>query len=411
MNPSSDEPENEPQTEQSPRPPRKQARYVWQRTWFQWVLGTIVVFLFLSFVLPPIYFLLGQVSGILTPVLIGLGLAYIFNPVVTWGERRHGLPRPVSAGLILGIAGLTLAISLAVLIPVAYGQGVELSQNAPKYAETLLSWMGSDVEQAKAKVEEVLRGFDWTSLDPAAVRKTLGVGAGVLFAGLGLLSYLGMAILVASFCFFVFVWRWGDFCRWFIPYIPVPYRDETLRIVGEMDNTVSAIIRGRLIQSLAVMFVLSVGWWMVGVPYWLLLGVLGGALNLLPYAAVLSWPIAVLMAVLGAFDGGNGMLLALFSDGQSVLWACVLPSIVYLVAQSLDGWVIEPMVQGKATGMDALTVLLVVLIGGSLLGVLGMLLAIPIAACIKIIAVELVLPKLRAFAANPPDLNAKGDAG
>lgn len=400
---------NEPDPVKPDKPRRKPVRYVWQRIWFQWVLGTLVVFLFLSFVLPPVFMLLSKVSGILSPVLVGLGLAYIFNPLVTWGERKYGLPRPVSAGLILGIAGLTLLITLAALIPIAYGQGVELSRSAPTYAETVLGWMGSDVEQAKAKAEQALRSFDWTTLDPAAVRKTLGVGAGVIFAGLGLISYLGVATLVACFCFFVFVWRWGEFCRWFIPYIPVNYREQTLGVIGEMDKTVSAIIRGRLIQSLVVTLVLSIGWWAVGVPYWLLLGVLGGVLNLLPYAAVLSWPIAVLMAVLGAFDEGNGMLLSLFDEGQSVLWACVLPSVVYFIAQALDGWVVEPMVQGKATGMDALTVLLVVLMGGSLLGVLGMLLAIPIAACIKIVAVELVLPKLRAFAAKPPDLNAKGD--
>ena len=399
--------ESSAKPESEPKPERK-ARYVWQRLWFQWVLGTIVFFLFLSFVIPPVYYLLSKVSGILTPVLVGLGLAYIFNPLVTWGERRHGLPRPVSAGLMLGAVVILLVGSMAVMVPVAIQQGADLSSKAPDYAQTVLGWMGSDVEQARAQVESTIRAFDWTALDFAAIRNALGVGAGALFTGLGFVSYIGMSILVASFCFFIFVWKFDGFLAWFVPYIPVTYRDEALRILGEMDKTVSAIIRGRLIQSLAVMFVLSVGWWIAGVPYWLLLGVLGGALNLLPYAAVLAWPLAVFLAVLGALDEGNGMLLANFQDGKSVLWAVVLPSIVYFVAQSLDGWVVEPMVQGKATGMDALTVLLVVLVGGSLLGILGMILAIPVAACIKILAQELVLPKLRAFAADPPDLSQKG---
>ena len=83
-------------------------------------------------------------------------------------------------------------------------------------------------------------------------------------------------------------------------------------------------------------------------------------------------------------------------------------SIVYVIAQSLDGWVIEPLVQGKATGMDALTVLLVVLAGGALLGILGVVLAVPIAACIKILCQEILLPKLRNFAAHPPDFMKDG---
>jgi predicted PurR-regulated permease PerM len=167
-----------------------------------------------------------------------------------------------------------------------------------------------------------------------------------------------------------------------------------------MDDTVSAIIRGRLTQSLVLMVVLSIGWYFASVPYFLLLGILGGALNLLPFAAVIAWPIAVLLAVVDSASGG----------AMAIVWAIVGPTIVYIIAQSLDGWVIEPLVQGQATGMDALTVMLVVLAGGALMGLLGVVLAVPVAACIKILSQEILLPKARAFAENPPDFGQKGSA-
>jgi predicted PurR-regulated permease PerM len=72
--------------------------------------------------------------------------------------------------------------------------------------------------------------------------------------------------------------------------------------------------------------------------------------------------------------------------------------VVYLIAQLADGWLVEPVVQGKATNLDPLTVMLAVIIGGSLAGLLGMLLAIPFAACGKILAREVILPELRQFA-------------
>jgi len=78
----------------------------------------------------------------------------------------------------------------------------------------------------------------------------------------------------------------------------------------------------------------------------------------------------------------------------------LLPTVVYVVAQTIDGWVVEPLVQGKATEMGTLTVLLVVMIGGSLGGLIGLLIAIPVAACIKILCVELLLPYLRDLAAG-----------
>lgn len=390
-----------PADEPPAKRPSSPARYVWQRLWFQWVLGLIVFFLFLSFVIPPIYYLLSAVSGILTPVLLGLGLAYILNPLVTWGERRYGLPRPASAAIMLTLVVLVVAGGIAAMVKPAYEQSVALSENAPDYAETVLGWAGMETDEAQKRIEDWLTSFDWTSVDTSAIRSTLGVSAGVVFSGLSLLGYLAMAAVVTSFCFFFFTWKFEPLKAWFVPLIPVTYRGETLRILGLMDATVSAIIRGRLIQSLCVMFVLCIGWWIAGVPYWLLLGVLGGLLNLLPYAAVASWPMAVALAMIDKATGGMlGMEL--------IFWGAILPTVVYVAAQSLDGWVVEPLVQGKATGMDPLTVLLVVLAGGALLGILGMILAIPAAACIKILSQEVLLPKLREFAADPPDLSQKG---
>jgi len=394
------ESEQTPTPEEPTDPPtkRRKAQYVWQRLWFQWVLSTIVVFLFLSFVLPPFFWVLTKLSAVLTPVLLGLGLAYVFNPLTQWAERRHKVKRPVTAGLLLGAVVVVLGVTIPLVIASAVSQGARLSKKAPEYAETVLNWMGSDIDEAEQRVLDLIAQLDWTQLDADALKKALGIGANALATGAGYLSYAAIFLLVTAFCFFVFTWKLPELKAWFTEFIPKPYREETLRILGLMDDTVSAIVRGRLIQSLVIMFVLCLGWKLAGVPYWLLLGVLGGVLNLLPFAAILSWPLAVILTMVDA--AGN--------PENSLFFAALWPTVVYIFAQSLDGWVIEPFVQGKATGMDALTVLLVVLAGGSLLGLLGVVLAVPIAACIKILSQEILLPKLRAFAEDPPDLSQKG---
>lgn len=384
------------------KPPTK-ARYVWQRLWFQWLLGTLVFFLFLSFVVPPIYWFITKLSPVLTPVLLGLGLAYIFSPLLSWAERRHKIKRPVSAGIILGGMALALAIAIPIIVFRAAQEVGQFANNAQQYAETVLGWFDSNTDQAKAQIEAFIQSLDWTQIDTKTAQKALGISAGVLFSGLSFLSYAAIFALVTAFCFFVFSWKLEGLKDWFAQFIPKPYRSETQRILSLMDATVSAIIRGRLIQSLVLMIVLSIGWKLAGVPYWLLLGVLGGALNLLPFAAVISWPIAVILTVVEVASSGE-------SGGTAIVMAIVWPTLVYLLAQSLDGWIVEPLVQGKATGMDALTVMLVVLAGGALLGILGVVLAVPVAACIKILSQELLLPKARAFAENPPDFGQKGSA-
>ena len=378
------------------------ARYVWQRLWFQWVLVTIVFFLFLSFVIPPIYWLVTKLSPVLTPVLLGLGLAYLFSPLTEWAQRTRGIKRPVTAGLILGTVVLALVVTIPIIIISVVHQIRLFIEKSPEYAETVLKWMKTDPEEAKQRIEMFIQSLDWTKVDTQAAQKALGISTDVLLAGFGYVSYAAIFVLVAAFCFFIFTWKLEELKAWFSAFIPKPYREETHRILGLMDNTVSAIVRGRLVQSLVVMIVLSVGWWLAGVDYWLLLGVLGGALNLLPFAAILSWPLAVILSVVEVAGGGG--------SGVAILMAVVWPTVVYVIAQSLDGWVIEPLVQGKATGMDALTVLLVVLAGGALLGLLGVVLAVPVAACIKILSQELLLPKARAFAEDPPNFGQKGSA-
>jgi predicted PurR-regulated permease PerM len=79
-------------------------------------------------------------------------------------------------------------------------------------------------------------------------------------------------------------------------------------------------------------------------------------------------------------------------------WGILLwPTVVYGIGQTLDDWVLTPMIQGKATDLDPVSIVVAVLAGGSLAGVYGMLLAVPAAACVKILIRELVMPRVRAW--------------
>lgn len=138
---------------------------------------------------------------------------------------------------------------------------------------------------------------------------------------------------------------------------------------------------------------LSAGWFFAGVPYWFFLGMLTGLLNIVPYLSVISWPIAILLKYLDTLTNASGATPGLLAV---VLW----PSVVYVAVQFLEGWFLTPWIQSGQTNMSAVTIILVVIIGGVVAGVLGMLLAIPVAACIKIFFEEVVLPPLARWAAT-----------
>jgi predicted PurR-regulated permease PerM len=127
------------------------------------------------------------------------------------------------------------------------------------------------------------------------------------------------------------------------------------------------------------------------VPYWFLLGILTGILNIVPYLSIITWPVAIMLKYVDVLTNDAAQSAGLLAI---VIW----PSAVYLAVQFLDGWILTPWIQSGQTNMSAVTILIVVFIGGALAGVWGLLFAIPVTACIKILFEELVLPPLRQWA-------------
>ena len=437
-------------------------RPLWQRRWFQILVAVLVGLLVLSFVVPPIFAVIYALRSVLAPVLIGFGLAYVVHPVITHVHLRYGVPRWLSTAAIMLVGVLTVITFLLLVVPPLVVQGTELivklkdvypralvevlgeppvetpqqpspdadPQALPQDASPAdvpaannidaaievpadglstddpsavtpdttddaddLSWRQrlSDPEQRQILFQSLadwFRSLDWATVSTAAAR-SLDIGVGVVGSAISFTTYLLLAVVVIAFCFFYFAWKFSDITRWFTSFIPASQRVLALDLIHKMDRSVNAFIRGRLVQAAVMMFVLSVGWWIFGVPYWLLLGVASGILNLVPFLVVIGWIVALMLTVVDHTTGSHGF----------TIWTLLGPTLVYVFAQSFDGWIVEPLVQGRATNLDPLTVLLVVLIGGSLAGLLGMLIAIPTAACIKILAREFLLPRLRELAA------------
>lgn len=431
---------------------------IWLRPWFQWVLGGLALFVFLSFLLPPVLGLLSQMQSVLTPVVFALVLAYIFNPLVTLLARRCKVPRWAGTGLIMAAAGIILLMAMAVAVPLLVDQSsqliLKLKEVYPKVVASVVEEDGPETpadggepahgtvapgdapdasggpdttappngegidppappadpgdgagvaddksafeqllesEQVQTLINEAMAyvaNLDWSTVASTSLQ-ALDIGTGVVGSAISFTTYLIVFATIAAFSFFFLSWKLGEFKAWFVPFIPAQHKARTFEILGKMDRTVSAWLRGRLIQALLLSVMLTAGWAIAGVPYWFLLGVICGVLGLVPYLIFIGWAAAMLLASLDAL-----------AAGQFSIWVLVWPTVVYAIAQTIDGWVVEPLLQGKATEMGVLTVLLVVMIGGSLAGLIGLLAAIPVAACVKILMIELVLPKLRALAAN-----------
>ena len=365
-----------------------------------------------------------KTRSVMAPVLIGMVLAYVVDPLAKWGHRCCKLPRWLTAGIITVTILLVFGGVLLWAVPRVNTQIKDLADMVPTYIEATSKRIGLEVDSRQFR--EQISGLTLDPIAPtaastireyagpisAAVRYMYVFAFGLIGSAASVITYVPLATVITCFCFFFFTWHWPAIIGWFDQFIPHSSRTKTLNILKQMDKTIAGFIRGRLIQAAVMGAVLSVGWSFWDVPYWLLLGLGCGLLNLVPFLAVIGWILAVGLAgadELASIAMQNAQHLAeAQSRGleistitlETFRWtALVWPTVVYLLAQLLDGWVVEPIVQGRVTNLDPLTVLLSVLVGGALAGLLGMVLAIPIAACIKILSQEVLVPRLREYAA------------
>jgi predicted PurR-regulated permease PerM len=396
--------------------------------------------------------------AVTVPLLVALLLAYLFEPLVARFSRHPKLTRPmVVAGLLTTVGALVIGI-VAVFVPVAVAQtaglvrdyqdgrfretAVALSDFLPdtwrEQAEGVIEFLPEreqEPDESSPAADEVRdeptrRGGFVTAGRPAdideqrmraIVREELeqaGVGtesstgsmhwlgvarggaraAAMLLGGIVQIGFL--AFLIPFYFFFFSVW-FPAVVRFGRSLIPLANRQRTLELIDKMDAVVAGFVRGRIVVSLIMGIMLAVGWKIAGVPYSVVLGLVVGLFCAVPYLGAVGVPVAVGLL---AFKK-----LGMDDDGMA-WWGIILwPTLVYGVVQTIEGYLLIPMIAGKATNLDPVTILVVVLAGGSIMGIYGMLLAIPVAACVKIVCTDLLLPKIRAWtsgeAADPLPLD------
>lgn len=202
--------------------------------------------------------------------------------------------------------------------------------------------------------------------------------------------YVGFTLFLTAFFFFFISTGYGKFLSFSGKFIPEEHREMTLHLLREFDKVVSGFIRGRLTIAFIQSIVFSVGYWIIGVPAPVLLGVAVAVLSIVPYAALVGIPVSIGLLWLEDRTGIRG----------SLLWTLGAPVAFYFIGQALDDYVWTPMIQGKSTGMDTPTILFATLAGGALMGVYGLLLAIPLAACLKILLQEIFWPRFQEWIAG-----------
>lgn len=312
---------------------------------------------------------------VVPPLLLATVIVYLVAPVVAAFERR-GVPR--WAGTLLSyLVGLASLVVLgAVLIPLLTEQLQTFADNLPELLNGLsaeldrrLAPIGVDLPIGETIDGEALQANIEQALQGGALSTIGGVLGGLSGLALGLLQVVLVFTLGPVVGFYVLV----DLPRlrtWTRSLLPPRHRAEASEVADKLHHVVGGFIRGQLLVALFVGLATSIGLAIVGLPFWLLVGVTAGFANIVP--------------LLGPFVAGVlGVSIALVSDGVGLAFIVLA---VLLVVQQLDNQLISPLVMGRNVHVHPLVVLLALVIAGTLYGVLGLLMAVPTVAAGSVLA-------------------------
>ncbi|MBA3697860.1 MAG: AI-2E family transporter [Planctomycetes bacterium] len=262
-------------------------------------------------------------------------------------------------------------------------------------------------EELARQPTNVANGSDVAAASGSVIDKVATGTAQVLGFLLGIIgnvANLAIFAFIIVFCFFFFSTTFPRVKQSCSNLIPVHGRERTLELIGKMDHAISGFVRGRLTICAVMGVMYAVGWTICGVPHAVLLGLAIGVCGLVPYLSAIGLPIAwalLVVSLTGAEDRTGFYFSGEGKDAAIVWWKVLLfPAIVNVVVQVVEDYVLNPIIQGKATNLHPATILLAIIAGGSLAGLYGMILAIPVTACLKILTEEVLLPRLKQWLAG-----------
>lgn len=345
------------------------------------------------------YLLLAYLSDILIPFGVAFVLAYLLNPIATFFQKKTG-NRILAVGLTFVLFLGTVALVIGLLVPrvIAELSGIsqfiaEYAHKGPEYWEQARTRLPPEVI---AVLKELIHSDKVQDLAATAAEKVAPGLWGVVTGALSVVVALMTVIIVLMYLAFLLI----DFQRvqssW-KEYLPLPQRDAIVEFIEDFNSALSKYFRGQTIVALLVGILFAIGFSIVGIRLAIVLGLLIGLLNMVPYLQNVALVPAFLLALLRYLETGDGFW-----------WYIIGVALVFAVVQLIQDAVLVPKIMGDVTGLRPAVIMLSIFIWGKLLGFIGLLLAIPLTV-LAVTYYERMLARQKREAQGPPSLREAGE--
>ncbi|QGU94941.1 AI-2E family transporter [Clostridium bovifaecis] len=323
------------------------------------------------------------VISILSPFFWAFGIAYILNPLMTYIEKKFKAKRGLSILLVYLIVIGFITLIVTIVSPAVANNLGELATNMPNYVRKTQTWFDDNILRLNISNNANIVAYAHKALEDITDKLTTSLNF-ILNLALNKAIDFTSSFLKMVFGFIISIYILKDkesFKNNAKKFLYAMFNETSVNsfliFVNEVNSIFSKYIIGKFIDSLIIGILCAIGLSILRIPYALLISLIVGVTNMIPY--------------FGPFIGMiPGVLITLFYSPIKALWVLIF----IFVLQQFDGWYLGPKILGEKVGVSPFWIILAITLGGGTFGVLGMFLGVPFIAIIKTMLERFVSKRL-----------------
>lgn len=335
----------------------------------------LVQLLFFGLLIAFVLFIIAGITALAVPIAIAFLIGLVLNPLVDFLEGL-GIPRFFSVFFVFIGMIVLLVIVVNLIAPMIVSELQSLSERQ----DVLRVQAASAIDGLREDFGGSLPGL--ASADDASklVERGVAMAAGMLPQDYAFLGNFVTYLIVTPIIIVVFLWQGHEIFRRLMYMVPNRYFEMVILLVNSIYSNIVAYLKGLVIQWLILSTVFCTGFFLIDLPYWPVIGLLAATVNIIPY--------------LGPILGAVPAIIAAIMEPNAGL---LVPTLIVIgIGQAVDNVFIQPVILARSVELHPLIAILAVITMQQYLGIVGMVIAIPLAA-IVMVSIEIIYRQLKAF--------------
>lgn len=318
-----------------------------------------------------VIYLLDVLKGVLLPFLVSCLIAYMLEPVVRMNMKiLHIKSRFLPVALTLLESCVAIGVFCVVFIPYLVDECAQMGEMIKKYtmarveipfiSESVLRFIKENIDFNQ--LGRLLTKQEWIAI----IKNTVASSWTFLTSGVAWVAGIVSWLIVILYVIFIML----DYERLMLSFrqlVPPLHRTRVYQIMRDIKTSMNRYFRGQFIIACLVGTMFSIGFLIIGLPMGVVLGIFIGILNLVPYLQIISFPITAILCLVWTVSTGGDFWL--------IFWESMA---VYVIVQIIQDLILTPKIMGKAMGLNPAIILLSLSVWGSLLGFMGLIVALPL---------------------------------